>query len=350
MSGGWGAHLGHLLRSSSNQLWYVDDSGNDAKVNAGLVYYRFVNNVWTGTAVASFPGVVQQNTGSIISNQMIYTYGLDIQNRRIVECYFDTSDVTFATHACNSLAFDTGADSNYIGATISKSGTRVVWWTNASGTFSYIYNFGGGWNGEITNVLSGYTDFSYVYARLAEDNLHIEFLGSAARALGGASVGYDVLHASTTLGAAPANWSLLFSVGLGMETWRDPKGGHHFLVYGAATPQYFYKPVDGSLTNQAALPDEGIVGARIIETASTANLVMAFSDGHVTYKSIQLTEINGPINWSALPSHDIPIPSGLGVITIFPESYMYQTTQPQDINFVINGFNQQGLLYMIQGK
>src|SRR5262249_16907838 len=34
MYGGWGAHLGHLLRSSGNELWFVDDSGNDVHVNA----------------------------------------------------------------------------------------------------------------------------------------------------------------------------------------------------------------------------------------------------------------------------------------------------------------------------
>lgn len=350
VSGGWGAHLGHLLRSNLNQLWYVDDSGNDSHVNAGLVYYRFVNGIWTGTAVASFPGTVQQNTGSLISGSMIFSYGMDVQNNKLVECYFETSDPSFTTHACNHLAFDTGADSNYIGATISKGGTRVVWWTNTAGTFSYIYNFGGGWNGPITNSLGGYVDFSYVYARLADDNSQIEFLGAAARAHGGASVGYDVLFASTNLGTLPSNWTLLFSGGIGMETWKDPNGGTHFFTYGSATPMYFYKPSGGALTSQPALPDGGIVGARIVQTASTANLVMSFADGHVKYKTIQLSEINGPINWSGLSSYEIPIPSGLGVITLFPESSMYQTTQPQEMNIVINGSSQEALLYMIQGK
>src|SRR5262245_34337246 len=40
MYGGWGAHLGHLLRSSANELWFVDDSGNNVNVNAGLAVYK----------------------------------------------------------------------------------------------------------------------------------------------------------------------------------------------------------------------------------------------------------------------------------------------------------------------
>lgn len=350
MSGGWGAHLGHLLRSSTNVLWFVDDGGNDPHINTGLTYFRFVNGIWTGTAVATFPGIVQQNTGSLMSGPMIYTYGLDVQNKNIVECYMDTSDASFTTHACNSLPFDTGADSNYIGATISKSGSRVVWWTNTSGVFSYIYNFGGGWNGPVSSPLGGYAGFSYVYARLADDNSQIDFLGAAARARGGASVGYDVLYASTNLGTPPTNWLTLQSGGLGMETWRDPRGGIHMFVYGAATPQYFYKPLGGSLTAQASLPDSGVVGARIVQSETEAYLVQSFANGNVSYRAIKLSDINGAVAWSALPSRQVQIPSGLGVITVFPESFMYQTTQPRDLTISINGSAQEGLIYMVRGK
>jgi hypothetical protein len=350
MFGGWGAQLGHLLRSASNGLWFVDDNGNDVNVNAGLGYYRYLNGAWVNVASQTFPGVVQQNTGSVISDNMIFSYGVDVQNNHIIECYFDTSNADYSYHACNALAFDTGADSNYIGATISKSGSKVVWWTNTTGTFSYIYNFGGGWNGPITSPLPGYTDFSYVYARLNSDNSHIDFLGASAHQLGGASGGYDAIYASTTLGTEISNWELLYANGTGLETWIDPSGGAHFLTYGSATPEYFYKPAGGVLTNEPPLPDSGIVGARIIETSTTANLVMSFADGTVTYKTIRLTDINGAINWSSLSSQNIALPPGLGVISMYPESAMYQTNPPQELDFAINGYNNQGLVYYIQGQ
>jgi len=352
MYGGWGPHLGHLLRSSENEMWFVDDSGNNVDVNAGLVYFHYVNGSWVSVVSQAFPGTVQQNTGSVMSGNMIYTYGVDTADERVIECYFDTSNATYSFHACNDVPFNTGASSNYIGATISKSGARVVWWTNTTGTFSYIYNFGGGWNGPITSNLPGYTDLSYVYARLHADNSNIDFLGAAAHAQGGASVGYDVLYASTTLGNAISNWQLITSNGTGSETWIDPSDGTHFITYSdtTSTAEYFYKPAGSTVLSGYSLPYTGLVSARIIETATTVNLVASLSDGTVKYKTLNLANISGAIGWSSLPDNNVSVPSGLGSITIFPESAMYQTNSPQALDFAINGEINQADVYFVQGK
>lgn len=350
MLGGWGAHLGHLLRNASSELWLVQDTGNNVNVNAGLNYYRQVNKAWVLVGTQTFPtGRVQQNAGSVIHGNMLYTYGLDVDNQKIVECYFDTANATYSYHACNWLPFTTGTPSNYIGATISKDGVRVVWWTTTNGTFSYTYNYGGGWNGPVTSTLNGYPAFAYVYARLADDNSHIDFLGAAPHATGGSSVGYDALYGSTTLGNAVSNWTLLYANGMGLETWIDRHGGLHAFTYGSATPLYFYKEAGGSITGQPALPDSGITGARIVETATHVYLVMAFADGSLKYKTIKQTDINGPILWSSLPNRTIGVPVGLGYLTLYPESSMYQSNAPSGLNFMVNGYEQQDRMYFIEG-
>jgi hypothetical protein len=354
MYGGWGAHLGHTLRSTSNSLWFVDDTGNNVNVNAGLAYYEFVNGQWSKIASLAFPGTVEQNTGSLMSGNMIYTYGVDIANDRVVECYLNTATVT--TRACNELSFNTGASSNYIGATISPSGTRVVWWTNTTGEFQYIYNFGGGWNGPVVSAMDGYADYSYVDARLASDNSHIYFLGNAAHVPGGGcGTCYDVLYGSTTLGTA-ISWRNLQTNGMAKETWLDPSGGVHFLLYSAASSalKYFYKPPGGAIANESALINitatSARISARIVQTTTSANLVVTYSDQALSYRAIALTDISGPINWSSLAENAVTPPAGLGNLTVYPESPMYQTTATPNLDFAIDGDLVQGSVYFMQSN
>jgi len=348
MYGGWGAHLGHLLRSNSGSMWFVADSGNNVNVNPGLRYFTFTNGAWSQVHYEPLPGLVQQNTGSVMSGSMIYSYGVDWPNNRIVECAFETSSAT--SLGCVKLPFDTGASANYIGATVSRSGTRVVWWTNTTGRFNYIYNYGGGWNGPVSGSVAGYADFSYVYARLADDNSTITFAGAAAKGLGGSGVGYDALFASTTLSAPVSNWQLLKAGGLGMETWLDPRGGAHILIYGWPSPQYFYRAAGGSLIAGAALPESGVVSARIVESGGDANLVLSLADGTVHYRAVPKSSISGPIDWSQFPLTSVDVPAGLGVLTLYPESAMYQSTQPAGLNFAVNGSSQQGLVYFLKPR
>ena len=353
MYGGWGAQLGHLLRSQTNGLWYVDDTGNDVNVDPALAYYKYNNGVWTNVASLALPATIQQNTGSVISGDMIYTYGLNIVDEHLYECYFYTTNITY--RACNQIPFNTGSSSNYIGATISKSGVRVVWWTNATGattgTFSYIYNYGGGWNGPVTSALPGYADYSYAYGRLADDNVHIQFVGLSAHAQGGASVGYDTLYASTVLGTQISNWQTLAvnPAGIGMDTWLDPMGGAHFIAYHPVGPEYYYQAKGGSLVDEGPIGEPSFVSNRIIQTSTTVYLVMSSSDGTVKYKSIALSSINGPIQWNTIPSVTILAASSLGGLTIFPESSMYQEIPAQNLDFVANGASSQGNLFYFVG-
>jgi hypothetical protein len=336
--GGWGAHLGHLLRNASGERWYVDDTGSDVNVNAGLAYFSETGAAWSPAGTNPLPGTVQQNTGSLMSGSTIFTYGLDVMNERIVEC---------TTSGCTSLPFDTGASSNYLGATISKSGTRVVWWTNTTGLFNYIYNSGGGWNGPVSGAIAGYPDIEYVYARLASDGARLEVQGSCAHSLGGADVGYDAVYGSTTLGNAVTNWQLLVQNGLAMETWLDPLGGTHLVSYDTAgPPHYFYKPTLAALTGEQILAEPGAVSVRILETATTAFLLIGFADGHVGYKAIALSSVNGSIDWNSIPEGTIAVPPGAGAITLLPECAMYETAQAEAA-FALDGFADQGTIWFI---
>jgi hypothetical protein len=326
------------VRDDNGDRWYADDTGSDVNDNAGLAYFHQVIGTWTAMGMDSFPGTVQQNTGSLMLGSTLYTYGLDVMNHRIVEC---------TTSGCTSLPFDTGLASNYIGATVSQSGTRVVWWTNTTGLFQYIYNYGSAWSGPIVSGVGGYTDIEYVYARLAPDNARLEIQGAAAHAVGGSNVGYDAIYGSTTLGTAVTNWQVLLNNGLAMETWLDPTGGTHLISYDTAgPPKYWYKPVGAALAGGQTLTEPGAVSARILETATMAFLVIGFADGHVGYRGIELQNVNGPIDWNNIAEGTIGVPDSLGAITLLPESPMYQTT-PGELAFGMNGYGDQGTIWFI---
>jgi hypothetical protein len=345
--GGWGTHLGHLLRSDTGELWYVDDTGSDVNVNAGLAYYRRTGTTWSQAGANAFPGTVQQNTGSLMSGHTIFTYGIDIANDHVVECTLDTTNPSAAS--CASLPFDTGAASNYVGATISKNGTRVVWWTNAttSASWSYLYNFGGGWNGPQTAQLPGYADFSYVYARLAPDDARLELHGASAHVLGGASGGYDAIYASTMLGTPVSNWLLVASDAIALETWLDPLGGTHLFTYeSAGISLYSYKASSAALMNGQTLSESGLFTARIVEAGPRALLVVGFTDGTVRYKAVDVASVSGAVDWNAISDGTIALPSGLGDITVFPESAMYQDTPP-GFAFAINGTGDEGTISFV---
>jgi len=346
--GGWGPHLGHLLRSANGELWYVDDTGSDVNVNAGLAYYKRTGTTWASAGSSAFPGTVQQNTGSLMSGNTIFSYGIDVANDRVVECTLDTTQP--ASAACATLSFDTGVGSNYVGATISKNGTRVVWWTNATmaASFSYIYNYGAGWNGPQTSPLPGYADFSYVFGRLAPDDSRLELHGAAAHALGGASAGYDALYASTALGMPVSNWLLVAANALAMETWLDPLGGTHFVTYETTSPPlYSYKPPGGPLMTEQILTEPGLASARVVETAATAFLIMGFADGRVLYKGVELSKVSGAaIDWNRIPDRTISVPPGLGAITLFPESAMYQTAS-LEMAVAIDGYGNEGTVWFV---
>jgi hypothetical protein len=162
--------------------------------------------------------------------------------------------------------------------------------------------------------------------------------------LGGAVGGYDAIYASTTLGTPVSNWLLVAQNAVAMETWLDPLGGTHFFTYETSgTALYSYKPLGGALMMGPALNEPGIDNARIVETASTAFLVMGFGDGSVRYKAVDLANVSGTIDWNAIADGVLALPAGLGGITLLPESAMYQDN-PLQLSVAVNGLTSQGMI------
>lgn len=344
--GGWGHHLGHLLRNLNGDLFYVDDTGSDVNINAGLDYFKQSNGSWQKVASKSFVGgTVQQNTGSIINGNIIYTYGVNTQANKIQECTFDT---TTNIGSCQNLQFDTGINSNYIGATISRNGTRLVWWTNVSTSspkFNYIYNFGGGWNGPQSGNIAGYPDYSYVLGRMPNDS-SVDFIGLSAKALGGSSSGYDVLTGSTILGNPVNNWSL-FGTQFASENWLDETLGNHYIFQNAGITYYAYRAFGGQIIVQYALP-QNTVSARLMRSVDGLYLITTKNDGSIS-KRLYLNSgnISSPIDFRNIAESNLNIPTGLGVLYMFPESNMYQNNISKATGIVVNGTNSQNILYYI---
>ncbi len=162
---------------------------------------------------------------------------------------------------------------------------------------------------------------------------------------GGASVGYAALHASTVLGTSVSNWNVLQTSGTGMETWIDANDGTYFFVYGGNEPEVFYKPKNASILRLGTVGVSGVVGLRILEDNREVHLVMSDAQGQLSIKSTSLELLKNPVSWEKLKTKTLTVPSGLGVLTIYPESRMYQTAQPTTLNFGINGYALQGTVH-----
>lgn len=217
MFGGWGPHLGHLLTDASGTAYFVDDvcaqapGGPLAKCDVlddhTLGYFRRGPARWTPIGTIDLPGTVQQNTASILSadGASLETFGIDVASNHVVECAFPLPS---GPPSCASLPFVLGPSSNYIGAAISPAGYRMVWWTGVvdggGGSFHYIVDYGGGWNGPRSGTAAGYNDASYI---------HIGFPTDAPARF--------VMHAQLVSGLAP-NWSFFGGVGVGDLTTTDP--------------------------------------------------------------------------------------------------------------------------------
>lgn len=352
MYGWWGAQAGHLVRMADDSLWFVDDTGRNASVDPALNYYRFNAGSWTKVASLTLLPTIQQNTASIANGSYIYTYGVNIAQQVIEECYLSTKNP--AVRACNNLSFPAAA-SNYIGATIGPDGTRVVWWTTTSttvgGRWNYIYTTKSGWVGPITSTAGGYQDFSYALGRL-DTGGRFELVGSAAKGLGGAAVGYASLYGSTTLGKPVTNWQVVAATGLGSDIVFDQAGGTHALVWDATskTTKYFYKPKGGKI---AAQPYTWNTSNKMRFALTKNTLYLLVPDLSATsttmlVKSVPFASVTGPIDWNAAEAASVPIQKGIGTVAIYPESPSYSITSPSTLGFVINGFNAQGSLYYVQ--
>jgi hypothetical protein len=213
VSGGWGPHLRNVYRSPDGTHWFVVDKGPDAQNNNELMYFQLKNDAWTKVGSQPLPSRVQQNVATLMKKSALISYGVNVDRRRLQECTFDASAPK--SKGCTEVSVS-GAplvlapQANYVGAALLKGQTKVVWWTEvgasgAAGKWTYIYDFGGGWNGPVETILPGFNDFSYVFAD-SHTTVSMEILGQAF--LGDYSTrdkdktqNYPTLAAHVTLGS-----------------------------------------------------------------------------------------------------------------------------------------------------
>ena len=368
MFGGWGPHLGHLLRTDKSNdvgstLWFVDDycaqnvaDGLQCNVNDdhSLGYFELDGGVWTERQVISLPGTVQQNTASLVADDgTLYSYGLDVAGGVIHQCSYAPKA---GPEGCSALPFSTGANANYIGAAISPQGYRLVWWTQVmdggGGAFHYIIDYGGGFNGPRSGGVDGYNDASYV---------NIAFGGTSANAF--------TMHVQLVSGVAP-NWSFFGAVGYGdmsdtspvawsnalappantavsstNDVWTDAATGDTHLLArlesGAAA--YYHRPAGGAWS-AASFVQPAAYRARWVVVAGRLAMVYGQPNDELQVRIADLASQSAgvPIDWETLSPETVTLPSDFGkVYAIYPESPAYQNAAASSIEVALVGATQQ---------
>lgn len=339
MGGFWGHHLGHMVRTASFGLWYIDDTGRNVNRNPAIAYYRFEGNRWVLVRTLVNPNTIQQNTATLAVGDTIYSYGLNISGGYIEEAVCDprTGNAWY-----NRKIKSTGPGTNYIGAAVSPVGTRVVWWTmplNPYGpsTWSYMYNAGGGWSDTITSTIEG-ADFSYVFASFLNDST---FYVGGEVPRGPAPWTFEAAAGKVVLGNAVAEFTKMKGDGTANDIWVNLANGDvHLLVYGSFGGfGYFYKPAGGNWSDSVSLAPNlsGVTRARWIDP-DDGNLYLITLGGGTKMMVIPKSEITGKIDFTGRPLVSLgSMEDYVSSWAIWPESPQFQTTPVTGINFVCPG-------------
>lgn len=361
MFGGWGPHLGHLVRAPADggatALFWVDDvcsqAGGpapqcDVLHDSAIGVFRRDGAAWTDLGETALPGTVQQNTGSLESGGKIYTYGVDVTGHLIQQCSFD---VKSAARSCAALPFTLDAYANYIGAALSPQGYRIVWWTDVKdgggGSFEFIVDYGGGWNGPRKGDIGGYNDSSYI---------HIAFRGDTTA---------FTMHTQLVSGLAP-NWSYLGGVGEGDSAkaeavkWQNalaaPAGDpiestddiyidpgtadtHLFARAKSGAAVYYFRPKGGAWSG----PLYSIAAAYRLRFAASplgVGIVYGLGGKGLYYRLVPpgAAVAGAAVDWTQYPETAVPLPDGYQTIyAIYPESSVYQSVPVEGMNVVVVG-------------
>ena len=126
-------------------------------VNRRIDAFRLAATGWERRASVALPAGVQQNTGTIVTGDSFATYGIDTVASRPVECVLVP---TTLASSCTTVPVALPARTNYVGAAIAPSGTKLVWATTVAdgggGSFHWMANYGAGWNGPRSGAVGGY--------------------------------------------------------------------------------------------------------------------------------------------------------------------------------------------------
>jgi len=369
MFGGWGPHLGHLVRAGANgdgALYLVDDvcaqaaGGALAPCDVGsdhtLGVYRRDADGWMLVATSPIAGAVQQNTATIVSadGSALQTYGVDVALRRVVECTFPlpTGPMT-----CAVLPFDTGAFSNYVGAAISPDGYRLVWWTGVvdggGGSFHYLVDYGGGWNGPRSGGVAGYNDASYINIAFATDAparfvMHPQLVSGLAPSWSFfAGIGEGDLTTTTAV-----TWSLPLSAVNGddpvvstNDIWIDPEtqDQHVLARTNAGRAAYYHRAPPGPWSGPLFTMD-ATYRARFVAHGDRLALVAGPNGGGLDFRVATKDErpAGEPIDWGLLEPTSVDLPEGYeSVYAIYPAAPPYQVAASTAIDVAVVGAERQ---------
>ncbi len=379
MFGGWGPHLGHLVRANAStgggtSLWFVDDwcaqPGDPGTVcdvfdDHTLGYFELTDMGWQKQATVSIPGQVQQNTATIAATggDLLHSYGVDVANNVLRECSYSPVN---GPAGCVALPFTLPASSNYLGAALSPQGHRMVWWTvvvdGGGGSFHYIIDYGGGWNGPRSGGAAGYNDASYIniaFGGTGHSNdftMHVQFVSGLAPNWGfHGAVGYGDMGTTDpvtwAMALAPVSLDGIMSTN---DIWTDPDSNDTHVVArseaGAAV--YYHRPSGGNWSAPLfTLP--ATYRARFIFSGDRLVLVYGPKSGDLAYRVAAKSDrpAGSPITWASLTETLVALPSSFGgVMAIYPESPAYQNAPAAGLHVALVGATDQNVVLHVDAE
>jgi hypothetical protein len=359
MHGGWGPHLRGLMRAPDDSLWFHVDAGEDVLHNRTIRYFRRGADepAWSLVAEQFHTDVVQQNVASVMLGAMILSYGVNIQQNFLEECYFDTTNP--ANRACNAVliggqVYATPPSSNYVGAAVLGPGARIVWFTvvganGGPGQLIYTYNYGGGWNGPVVADLGGANDIGYVHA-MATPQGQVALVGQTftgqypngtyaavvADIIPGQVPTFTTLDSPDPAAVTRSSADLLY----------DANGETHVLALFDAAVAYYHRPAG------AAWPGHT---APVHVFADTYRARFAYPDdaeawlvrGSASGQGVQLLRAPmgpGPLAWGAAEVIEVASagPGFAAPSAIYVESRTYQLAPAGGLQFAVCGQYQVG--------
>jgi hypothetical protein len=359
MHGGWGPHLRGLMRAADDAAWFTADKGEDVLHNREILYFRRGPDepAWAMVGAQPHADGVQQNSASILSGDVIYTYSVNTGAHLLEECYLVVSDPT--TRACNTILvsgmpYMTPPNSNYVGAAVLGDGARIVWWTvvgdnGGPGAFYYTYNYGGGWNGPVPTNLATYNDIGYIHAMSTTDGTRVALVGQTFT--GKYPDGfYNAVVADLTppdpvafvdLAGGAADVAALSTADL----WIDRASGavHVLATVTGGAVAYYHRPAAEPWAAHAqplhVFPDS--YRARFMRAGDGPLHVVRGSAGGTGVEVLRATgdAVDGAVDWATAQEFAVPSP-GEGFAApsaLYVESPTYQTAAVGAVQFAMCG-------------
>jgi hypothetical protein len=368
MFGGWGPHLGHLVRTANKDAWFVDDicmqsagaSACDVEKNHTLGFFRLRGDSWSEALRVSLPPTVQQNTATVVhpGGAKLLTFGINIATSRLVQC---TMTISANQSTCETLPFPLDAASNYVGAAVTPNGAVVVWWTNVvdggGGGFHYLVDYGGGWNGPRSGGAGSYNDAAYTHVAFGfgKDPNAMTWHAQVVSGLSPNWVSTGLTGESNLAQTTPVVFANSLSPHQGdtmastNDLLTDPVTGDVLLVARSSKGQavFYEKRQSGWSAATFALPSYRV---RFLRFNKSIAIVYSVKVDEVALR-IAPDDLPRPIAWASLPEYKIALPSGFGAIfAIYPEAPMYQNVPSDRMHFALVGSTRQNQAVSVEAQ